>query len=174
MPFSFKKLNIPDIILIEPTVMKDERGFFMETYKSSIFKENNIPEFVQENHSYSIKGVIRGMHYQIAPKAQGKLVRCVKGEILDIALDIRENSPTRYSFVKVILSSENRLELYIPEGFAHGFCVLSDEAEIVYKCTSEYSKEHERGILWNDKKLNIDWPIKDPVISEKDKIYKPL
>jgi len=169
MPFLFKKLEIPEVILIEPAIMTDERGFFMETYKSSVFRENNIPNFVQENHSYSIKNVLRGLHYQIPPKAQGKLVRCIKGEIFDVAVDIRKDSPTFRKWVSVILSSENKKQLYIPPGFAHGFCVLSDTAEIVYKCTEEYSPQHERGIAWNDMSIGIDWPVKNPIMNDKDK-----
>ena len=152
MPFVFKKLEIPEVILVEPMVLKDDRGFFMETYKSSIFKENGIPPFVQENHSFSTKSILRGLHYQESPMAQGKLVRCIKGEIFDVAVDIRDGSKTKYSWVSAILSEENHHELYIPEGFAHGFVVLSEDAEVVYKCTSEYSPQHERGILWNDPK----------------------
>lgn len=174
MSFVFKKLEIPDVILIEPTVLRDERGFFTETYKKSIFMANGLPDFAQENHSFSVKNVLRGLHYQASPRAQGKLVRCINGEVFDVAVDLRENSSTRYSWVSAILSAENHHELYIPEGFAHGFCVLSDEAEIVYKCTNEYSPEHERGIMWNDPKVGISWPILNPIISAKDTKYKLL
>lgn len=174
MSFVFKKLEISDVILIEPTVLRDERGFFKETYKKSIFMANGLPDFVQENHSLSVRNVLRGLHYQASPKAQGKLVRCINGEIFDVVVDLRENSDTRYSWVSAILSAENHHELYIPEGFAHGFCVLSDEAEIVYKCTNEYSPEHERGIMWNDPKVGISWPILNPIISAKDTKYKLL
>lgn len=174
MPFIFRKLEIPDVILVEPKTMEDARGFFMETYKESIFSKNGIPDFVQENHSYSVKNVLRGLHYQIAPKAQGKLVRCIRGEIFDVAVDVRENSITRYSWVGVVLSEENHHELYIPEGFAHGFCVLSDVAEIVYKCTSEYSPEYERGVLWDDPTIGVSWPISSPILSPRDMQYRSL
>ena len=169
MSFIFKKLNIPEVILIETTSYPDERGFFMETYKKSIFKENGILEnFIQENHSVSKKNVLRGLHYQNDPHAQGKLVRCINGEIFDIALDIRKNSPTLGKWVSAILSKENNNQLYIPNGFAHGFCVMSEEAEVVYKCTKEYVPNAERGILWNDPTIHIEWPIINPILSKKD------
>jgi dTDP-4-dehydrorhamnose 3,5-epimerase len=171
---AFTKLEIPDVVLIEPQLFKDNRGFFMETFKSSDFNKNNIPNFVQENHSYSIKNVLRGLHFQRDPNAQGKLVRCISGEIFDVAIDIRDDSPTKYKWVSAILSKENGKQLYIPPGFAHGFCVLGNEAEVIYKCSMEYAKESEGGILWNDPKINIDWPIKNPILSEKDQIYLPL
>jgi len=170
MPFEFKKLNIPEIILVEPRVFNDERGFFMETYKHPDFAEIGIGEkFVQENHSKSKKNVLRGLHYQKHPKAQSKFVRCISGKIFDVAVDIRKGSPTYGKWVGEILSEENKKELYIPVGFAHGFCVLSDSAEIIYKCGfSEFSPENEGGVLWNDPALNIEWPIKDPLILQKD------
>jgi dTDP-4-dehydrorhamnose 3,5-epimerase len=172
--FSFKKLEIPEVLLIEPDVLEDGRGFFMETWKDSEFRQAGIPSFVQENHSFSVKNVVRGLHYQAAPRGQGKLVRCVRGEIFDVAVDIREDSPSRYQWVSAILSENNHHELYIPEGFAHGFCVMSDGAEIVYKCTSEYSPGHERGILWNDPVIHIAWPISSPILSQRDAQYTPL
>lgn len=174
MSFFFKKLEIPGVILIEPNVLKDNRGFFMETWKDSEFRKAGIPSFVQENHSRSVKNVVRGLHYQAAPKSQGKLVRCIRGEIFDVAVDIREDSPARYAWVSALLSEKNNHELYIPEGFAHGFCVMSDVAEVVYKCTSEYSPEHERGILWNDPAIGVAWPVSSPILSEKDIRYMPL
>lgn len=174
MSFSFKKLNIPDVILIKPSIKKDDRGFFVETWKNSEFAKVGIPSFVQENHSFSVKNVLRGLHYQTTPKEQGKLVRCIRGEIFDVAVDMRDNSPTRYLWASATLSSENNYEIYIPKGFAHGFCVMSDTAEVVYKCTSEYSPENERGILWNDPAINIMWPISSPILSEKDKRHKLL
>ncbi len=170
MPFDFKQLSIPDVILIEPRVLTDERGFFMETYKYSDFAKMGIREkFVQDNHSMSIKSVLRGLHYQENPKAQGKLVRCLKGRIFDVAVDIRSSSHSYTQWVGIELSEENHSMLYIPAGFAHGFLVLSQMAEVVYKCTEEYSPEHDSGIIWNDPKININWPISDPIISEKDK-----
>jgi len=169
MPFTFTKLEIPDVVLIEPKVFEDERGFFMETYKESEFFKFGIrKKFIQENHSKSKKGVLRGLHYQKPPKAQAKIVRCILGEIFDVAVDIRRNSPTYGKWVGEVLSAENKKQLYIPEGFAHGFCVLSREAEIVYKCNREYSPENERGIAWNDPVINIKWPVKRPIVSKKD------
>ncbi len=176
MPFDFKKLSIPDVILVIPKVFNDDRGFFLEGYKKSEFIKNGIlTEFNQDNHSKSTKGVLRGLHYQAFPKAQAKLVRCVRGEIFDVAVDIRKNSPTFGKWVGEKLSEENKHMLYIPEGFAHGFRVLSDVAELMYKASNEYSKEHDRGILWNDPDININWGIDfEPILSEKDKIQPKL
>ena len=169
MPCTFKKLSIPEVVLIEPKVFGDKRGFFMENYKYSEFAAFGIKDnFVQDNHSKSAKNVLRGLHFQMLPKAQAKLVRCIKGEIFDVAVDIRKNSPTYGKWVGEILSEENKKEFFLPIGFAHGFCVLSDEAEIVYKSSDEYSPENERAIAWNDPTININWPIKDPIVSEKD------
>jgi len=168
MPFKFKKLEIPDVILIEPVVFTDERGFFIETFKASDFKANNISyEFVQDNHSKSRKGVLRGLHYQLKPMEQGKLVRCIKGKIWDVAVDIRKGSPWYRKWVGVELSEENKLMLWIPPGFAHGFVALED-AEVIYKCTKEYAPQYDRGIIWNDPELAIHWPIKNPILSLKD------
>jgi dTDP-4-dehydrorhamnose 3,5-epimerase len=170
MPFSFKKLEIPGLVLIEPRVFEDGRGFFMETYKAPDFAAAGINgSFVQENHSRSSKGVLRGLHYQNPPFAQAKLVRVVRGEIFDVAVDIRKGSPTWAKWVGVVLSEENRYILYVPETFAHGFCVLSEIAEVIYKTTGVYSPESEAGIIWNDADLNIDWPVKQPILSEKDR-----
>lgn len=175
MPFKFTRLSIPDIILIEPQVFRDDRGSFVETYKYSDFAAYGITDsFVQDNHSTSVKGVLRGLHYQTNPKAQGKLIRCMKGKIFDIAVDIRRSSPTYRKWVGCDLSEETNLMLYIPPGFAHGFMVLSDMAEVLYKCTTEYSPENERGIFWNDPDINIDWPVITPVLSAKDKAYPVL
>lgn len=136
MPFRFQRLEIPEVILVEPVLFCDERGFFMETYKFSDFSAFGIKErFVQDNHSRSIKGVLRGLHYQNPPRAQGKLVRVIRGEVFDVAVDIRKGSPTYGRWVGVVLSEENKLMLYVPPGFAHGFCVLSEVTEVVYKCT---------------------------------------
>jgi len=169
MPFKFNRLEIPDLILIEPRVFEDERGFFMEFYNLKDFNQSGIDaEFVQDNHSHSRKGVLRGLHYQLRPMEQGKLVRCVRGIIFDVAVDIRRGSPTYGEWVGVILSEENKNMLYIPPGFAHGFCVLSNEADVIYKVTNFYSPEHERGIIWNDPDIGIEWPIKDPILSERD------
>ena len=170
MPFEFIKQNIPEVILIIPKVFEDNRGFFMESYKKSDFYANGIcTEFKQDNYSKSSKGVLRGLHYQEEPNAQAKLVRCVKGKIYDVAVDIRKNSKTFGKYVKVELSESNKNMLYIPEGFAHGFVVLSDEAEILYKTSGEYAPKSDRGILWCDKDINIDWEIDfEPILSEKD------
>jgi len=169
MPFAFKRLGIPGVVLIEPKVFEDERGFFMETYKMPDFVTAGIEgNFVQENHSRSSKGVLRGLHYQNPPFAQGKLVRAVRGEIFDVAVDIRKGSPTWGKWVGVILSEENKNIIYVPAGLAHGFCVLSEIAEVIYKTTNVYSAEAEAGIIWNDEDLNIEWPIKEPILSEKD------
>ena len=169
MPFEFTKLDIPDVIFIEPKVFGDERGFFVETYKYSDFQKNGIGiNFIQDNHSSSCKGVLRGLHYQKNPKAQGKLVRCIKGEIFDVGVDIRKGSPYFGKWAGKILSEENKAMLYIPPGFAHGFLVLSDTAEVLYKTTDEYSPEHDRGVIWNDPDINIKWDIKEPSLSKKD------
>jgi len=169
MPFAFKRLEIPGVVLIEPKFFEDERGFFMETYKMPDFVAAGIKgNFVQENHSRSSKGVLRGLHYQNPPFAQGKLVRAVRGEIFDVSVDIRKGSPTWGKWVGVILSEENKNILYVPAGLAHGFCVLSEIAEVIYKTTNVYSAESEAGIIWNDEDLNIEWPVKKPVLSEKD------
>jgi dTDP-4-dehydrorhamnose 3,5-epimerase len=171
---SLIKTEIPDVILIKPKVFGDERGFFMESYKKSEFEKAGIDtDFVQDNHSKSVKGVLRGLHYQKEPAAQGKLVRCIRGKIFDVAVDIRKKSPTFGKWVGYELSEENKFMLWIPKGFAHGFLTLSKEAEIIYKVSgSEYSPEHDRGIIWNDKTINIKWPvenIENIILSEKDK-----
>jgi dTDP-4-dehydrorhamnose 3,5-epimerase len=155
--------------LIEPFVFGDERGFFMETYKKSEFEKAGIKyDFPQDNHSRSAKGVLRGLHYQLKPYEQGKLVRCVKGRIWDVAVDIRKGSPTFGKWVAVELSEENKRMLWIPPGFAHGFVALEDGTEIIYKVTKEYSPEHDRGIIWNDLTIGIEWPIDNPILSKKD------
>jgi len=169
LTFTFKKLQISDVILVEPKLFLDERGFFLENFKESEFFSNGInKKFVQDNISSSIHGVIRGLHYQKQQKAQAKLVTVIKGEIFDVAVDIRKNSPTYGRWVSEILSENNHRSLYIPEGFAHGFCVLSERADVLYKVTNEYSKEYEWGIIWNDPDLDIEWPVQRPIISDKD------
>lgn len=176
MSFEFEKLEIDGVVLIKPKVFGDSRGFFMESYKKSEFFENGIDvEFVQDNHSKSAKGVLRGLHYQINPKAQAKLIRCVKGKIYDFAVDIRPNSKTFGKWLRVELSEENKNMLFIPRNFAHGFVVLSDEAEILYKTDNEYSLEHDRGILWCDQDISIDWGVDfELILSDKDKIQPKL
>ena len=169
MGFIFKKLDIPEVILVEAKSFLDDRGFFMESFKESIFINNGIvAKFVQDNFSHSTQGVLRGLHYQKSPKAQAKLVIALRGEIFDVAVDIRKNSPTYGKWVSEILSEQNHNLLYIPEGFAHGFCVLSKEADVLYKVSNEYSPEHEKGIIWNDPDLNIQWPVDKPILAEKD------
>ncbi|EEP7909490.1 dTDP-4-dehydrorhamnose 3,5-epimerase, partial [Salmonella enterica] len=154
-------------------VFSDERGFFMESFNQKVFEEavGRKIEFVQDNHSKSTKGVLRGLHYQVEPYAQGKLVRCIAGEVFDVAVDIRKDSETFGKWVGVNISSENKRQLWIPEGFAHGFLVLSDSADFLYKTSNYYSPIHERGIVWNDPTININWPINiDKILSEKDTI----
>ena len=170
MPFTFTRLDIPDVILVEPRFFSDERGFFLETYKRSAFIEGGISEtFVQTNHSHSVRGVLRGLHYQVPPMAQGKLVGAIHGRIFDVGVDLRKGSPTYGQWVGEILSSDAPRYLYIPPGFAHGFCVLSETADIVYQVTAEYAAAHDRGILWNDPEIGIDWPLEGaPLLSPKD------
>ncbi len=169
MPFTFKKLGIPEVILVEAKAFPDERGFFMESFKESVFSINGIDtRFVQDNYSHSVKGVLRGLHYQKNPKAQAKLVMAIRGEIFDVAVDVRKGSPTFGRWVGEIISEKNHRLLYVPEGFAHGFIVLSNEADVLYKVNSEYSPAHERGILWNDPEVAIGWPIEKPIMIEKD------
>jgi dTDP-4-dehydrorhamnose 3,5-epimerase len=156
VPFSFRRLDIPEVILVESKAFSDERGHFMESFKESVFSANGIKtRFVQDNFSHSSKGVLRGLHYQKDPKVQAKLVMAITGEIFDVAVDIRKGSPTYGKWVSEILSDKNHNLLYVPEGFAHGFCVLSDKADVLYKVNSEYSPEHERGILWNDQETRL-------------------
>ena len=169
MPFRFSPLSIPEVILIEPKIFPDERGIFFENFKKSDFSFNGIDtKFLQDNFSQSKKNVIRGLHFQIPPKAQAKFVSALKGEILDIAVDIRKNSLTYGKWISQILSENNHKSLYIPEGFAHGFCVLSEEASVLYKVSQEFSLEHDRGINWSDPDLKISWPVEKPIISKKD------
>lgn len=172
MPFRFTTLEIPEIVLIEPKVFPDERGFFMETYKHSDFVAHGIAEsFVQENHSHSSNRILRGLHYQKRPKTQGKLVRVISGEVFDVAVDIRRGSPTYGKWIGMMLSGQNKRMLYLPPWCAHGFYVLSDEAEIVYKVTEEYAPEYEAGIMWDDSDLGIQWPIEDPILSDRDSAW---
>ena len=174
MPFQFLPLAIPDVIMVEPRVFTDERGFFAETYKRSEFAAHGIPDFVQDNASHSVRGVLRGLHYQRPPQAQGKLVTVLRGEVFDVAVDIRHGSPTFGQWVGVTLSDQRRQMVYIPAGFAHGFCVLSEEAVFAYKCTAEYSPETELGVRFDDPDLAIDWPIADPLVSAKDAAHPRL
>jgi len=169
MPFRFIPWEIPGLILVEPQVFGDDRGFFTETYKASDFAAHGIPgPFVQENYSHSVQGVLRGLHFQKAPAAQGKLVSVICGEIFDVAVDIRQGSPTYGQWAGVTLSAENHRLLYVPVGFAHGFCVLSAEADVVYRVTAEYAPQYDRGIRWDLPALGIAWPVSAPLLSLKD------
>ena len=164
-------LAIPDVLLIEPQVFADERGFFFESFNQERFEKavGKKINFVQDNHSKSLMGVLRGLHYQLPPKAQGKLVHVIQGEVFDVAVDLRESSSTFGKWVGQVISAENKKQLWIPEGFAHGFLTLSDTAEFLYKTTDFYSPEDEACILWNDKNINIEWPFDfEPVLSKKD------
>lgn len=167
--------NIPEVKLLEPRVFRDERGFFMETFREQWFREHVADRiFVQENHSYSTKGVLRGLHYQ-SENPQGKLVRVIAGSVFDVAVDVRRDSSTFGQWVGEILSAENKRQLWIPEGFAHGFYVLSDRAETLYKCTDYYNPSAEQTLIWDDVMVGIDWSLDGaPVLSEKDKMGKKL
>ena len=175
MPSTFESTSLPGVVLIVPKVFGDARGFLMETYKRSEFEAAGLPvALVQENHSRSSRGTLRGLHYQREPKAQGKLVRVIVGEIFDVAVDIRADSPTYGKWFGATLSADNRKSLYIPPGFAHGFCVTSAEAEVIYKTTAEYAPDHEFGICWDDPALGIEWPVTAPTLSERDKVWPPF
>ncbi|MGE4123863.1 MAG: dTDP-4-dehydrorhamnose 3,5-epimerase [Pusillimonas sp.] len=167
-------LAIPEVILFEPKVFGDDRGFFFESFNQRSFEEavGRPVHFVQDNHSRSARHVLRGLHYQMAPRAQGKLVRVVQGEVFDVAVDVRRSSPTFGQWVGAHLSAANKCQLWIPEGFAHGFVTLSDSAEFLYKTTDFYAPEAERAIIWNDAQLAIDWPLNGemPVLSGKDQV----
>jgi len=170
MSFEFEELDLKGLYLIKTKSFEDTRGYFIESYKESEFFKKGIKvEFKQDNISFSCRNVLRGLHFQKRPKAQAKLVRCVKGEIFDVAVDLRKNSETFGKWMSVILSDENKNMLFIPEGFAHGFYVLSDFAIVLYKVSEEYSKEHDAGIRWDDPDISINWPFKDPILSEKDR-----
>ena len=164
--------KIHSLLIIEPRVFGDERGFFFESYNEKVFNEATgvSPRFVQDNHSKSVKDILRGLHYQLPPRAQGKLVRVVQGEVFDVAVDIRKGSPTYGQWVGEVLSAENKKQLWIPPGFAHGFLTLSDTEEFLYKTTDYWSPEHERAIIWNDATLKIEWPLNglEPMLAAKD------
>ncbi|MBN1643149.1 MAG: dTDP-4-dehydrorhamnose 3,5-epimerase [Anaerolineae bacterium] len=169
MPFQFERLAIPDLILVHARHSADSRGLFLETYKHSAFAANGIAErFVQDNQSRSMRGVLRGLHFQKPPQAQGKLVRVLRGEVYDVAVDIRRGSPTFGQWLGVQLSEERFEMLYVPPGFAHGFCALSELVDLAYKVTAEYAPQLEAGIVWNDPQIGIAWPIADPILSSRD------
>lgn len=170
----FIRTEIPDVVIIEPDVHRDRRGFFLESYHAEKYCAGGVGErFVQDNHSHSVYRTLRGLHLQLK-RPQGKLVRVVEGEIFDVAVDIRCESPTFGRWVGVRLSSENFRQVYVPPGFAHGFCVLSAIAQLEYKCTALYDAADEIGIAWNDRALAIDWPIADPILSDRDRSHPPL
>jgi dTDP-4-dehydrorhamnose 3,5-epimerase len=175
MPFTFTKTELPGVVIIEPTVFADDRGFFMETYRKSDFETAGLYlDLVQENHSKSVQGTLRGLHLQRPPKAQGKLVRAVSGEIFDVAVDVSPSSPTYRRWVSAVLSGENRRSLFIPAGYAHGFCVVSPVAEVIYKTTDEYAPDLEWGIRWDDPSLAITWPVRSPLLSVRDSEWPAL
>jgi dTDP-4-dehydrorhamnose 3,5-epimerase len=173
----FKPTDLPGLLVFEPNVFEDSRGYFFESYNENIFKEQGIDScWVQDNQSSSMYGVIRGLHYQLPPYAQSKLVRVLRGKILDVVVDIRKGSPTFGKSYCKVLSAKNKRQLFIPHGFAHGFSVLSEKAEVLYKCDRFYNKESEGGILYNDAELNIDWriPVEEAIVSDKDKALPTL
>jgi dTDP-4-dehydrorhamnose 3,5-epimerase len=176
MSFTFSKLSIPEVVLCTPNVLKDSRGFFLEVYNFAHFKDGGLGDvFVQDNASASAKGVLRGLHFQVEPMAQSKLIRCVKGAIFDVAVDLRQGSPSFGAWVAEELSAKNFKQLYIPPGFAHGFQALSDGAEVSYKVSAFYSPEHEFGVHGLDEELAIDWPIRDSLgLSPKDEALPAL
>ena len=175
MPFEFKSTGIPDVVLVMPKVFKDERGFFLESYQKEQFESAGIAgQFIQDNHSRSGYGVLRGLHFQTEPYAQAKLVQCVRGVVFDVAVDLRGGSSSYGGHVWAVLSEHNHHLLYVPKGFAHGFCVLSDVAEVHYKVDAPYAPEHEEGLLWNDPDLAIPWPIDEPFLSAKDEKWHCL
>jgi dTDP-4-dehydrorhamnose 3,5-epimerase len=164
---NIRQTPLAGVLHIEPRVFGDVRGFFLETYRARHFAELGVPAFVQDNHSRSVHGVLRGLHYQVE-QPQGKLVMVARGAVFDVAVDIRKGSPTFGQWYGAVLSDENHHQLYIPPGFAHGFCVLSEEADFFYKCTDYYSPQGERAIIWNDPDIGIDWPLPKPQLSTKD------
>jgi dTDP-4-dehydrorhamnose 3,5-epimerase len=175
VPFTFKEIDLPGVFVIQPQIHEDERGGFLETYRHSQFIEAGISaRFVQANLSWSAKNVVRGLHYQVEPHAQGKLVSVNEGEIYDVVLDIGESSPTYGQWRSLELSAASRMMLYVPPGYAHGFCVLSDRAQVAYAATSEYAPESERGVLWNDPALAIPWPVSSPIVSSRDQALPRL
>lgn len=170
----FTETSLPGVIIIDPDTFIDDRGFFLETYSEKIYQENGINmSFVQDNHSRSSIGVLRGLHYQLN-NPQGKLVRCLNGSVFDVAVDIRRGSKYFGHYASIILSDENKKQFWIPPGFAHGFCVLSEKADFEYKCTAYYDASDQYSIAWNDPSIGIDWPISTPSLSKKDEIAEPI
>ena len=170
----FIKLSIPAVILVKPTLFEDHRGFFMESYHKNKFSSGGIKcNFVQDNHAKSVQNTLRGLHFQLL-YPQAKLLRCLKGKVFDVAVDIRRNSPTYRRWVGAELSEENKYQLFIPEGFAHGYYVISETAEIAYKCSQIYHPEDEQGIVWNDPEIGVQWPATNPILSDKDANFQKL
>ena len=165
---------LPGVVIIEPRVFRDARGFFFESYHAARYVQVGLPGvFVQDNHSCSVRDTIRGLHYQLR-RPQGKLLRVTRGVVFDVAVDIRRGSPTCRRWIGIELSADNKRQLYVPPGYAHGFCVISDEAEVEYKCTDYYVPDDERGVAWNDRSLGIEWPVREPILSEKDRGFANL
>ena len=170
----YRAERLPEVIIIEPDVFEDGRGYFLETYQEKRYRDNGVDaQFVQDNVSFSKKGVLRGLHYQF-PNEQAKLVQVIRGQIFDVAVDIRKGSPTFGQWTSVLLSDVNKRQVFIPAGFAHGFCVLSETAYVTYKCSDFYAPDHEGGILWSDPDIGIEWVIKHPIVSGKDASYPLL
>lgn len=175
MPFEFAPTDIKEVIEVRPRVFPDERGEFAELFKLGDFEQVGITQpLTQINYARSQRNVLRGLHYQVNPKAQAKLVWCPAGEVFDVAVDIRKNSPTYGQWVGRTLSSENKTMLYIPRGFAHGYCAITDNAEVMYACDEQYAPDQEGGVLWNDSELGIAWPVEEPVLAERDAAFPPL
>ena len=170
----FLPTAIPEVVLVQPDVSRDDRGFFLESYQTRKYGEAGLPErFVQDNHSYSVRGTLRGLHAQLR-NPQGKLLRVVQGEIFDVAVDIRPGSPTFGRWVGEVLSGENHHQLWVPPGFAHGFCVTSETAHVLYKCTELYDREDEIAVAWNDPRIGVAWPVPEPLLSPRDLAAPPL
>ena len=169
-----RETSLPGVLILEPQVFRDERGFFLETFSTKRLAGSGVPEnFAQDNHSRSTRGVVRGLHYQLN-HPQGKLIHAASGRIFDVAVDIRRGSPTFAKWFGVELNDENLFSLWVPGGFAHGFCVLSEVADVIYKCTVPYEAHDDRGVAWNDPLIGIDWPVDNPVLSSKDSAYETL
>ena len=174
MSMKYIKTDIPGVLLVEPKVFKDSRGFFMETFHQKKYAEVGIDHaFIQDNYSHSTQGTLRGLHYQLK-HPQGKLIYVITGEIFDVAVDIRQGSPTFGQWVGQYISDQNKRQIFIPEGFAHGFCVISETADVLYKTTDLYNTDDEYGVLWSDPDIGIDWPVEVPIVSDKDKQYSRL
>lgn len=173
-PLEIRETELPGVLLVTPKVFRDDRGFFLESFNEASFRDAGLPvRFLQDNHSRSARGVLRGLHYQLR-HPQGKLVRVVRGKIFDVAADIRRGSPTFGRWIGVTLDDRELSALWIPPGFAHGFCALSDDVDVTYKCTDFYTPNDERGVLWNDPLLGIRWPVENPILNAKDRSYPPL